>query len=248
MRQRQVSLFYLALVERHRQARQPARSEQDSQQRQFGQAHSGRTIIHQDDFIAGQRQLVPSTGCRSIAGYQELQPRISARIFDPVARFIGEFAEIHFPRVRGKSQHVDVGPGAKNAILRAGQDHRVDLWAFEPDALQGIVELDIHAQVIRIQFQFVAWTNPAVFRHVHRERGNRAIKGEPPVLVARRFGLIFDPRRFRLRFLRYRYVHTIFLLQVRLQRCFQFRKTLFRGSTRGIQQQVRFPVERFAGL
>src|SRR5438034_6646941 len=60
-----------------------------------------------------------------------------SRIFDSNPRFIGEFAEIHFPRVRGKSQHVDVGPGAKNAILRAGQDHGVDLWVFEPDALQG---------------------------------------------------------------------------------------------------------------
>src|SRR5215472_8492982 len=114
--------------------------------------------------------------------------------------------------MRGQSQHVNVGARAENAVLRTGNDYRSNFWVLEADALQGVVELDVHPQIIRIQLQFVAWANSAILRHVHRERRHRTIEGNPPVLVTRWLRLIIDRRRFRLRVLRYSYVHAILLL------------------------------------
>src|SRR6266850_642085 len=115
-----------------------------------------------------------------------------ARVFDPISRFIGEFAEIHFPRVRGKSEHVDISAGAKNTILCAGKDHRADFRVFKADALERVVEFDVHSEVVGIQLQFVTWPDSAVFGHVHGQRGDRAVEGEAPMFVARRIDLKFE--------------------------------------------------------
>ena len=90
----------------------------------------------------------------------------------------------------------------------------------KPDSFERVVKFDIHSEVIGIQLQLVAGTNPAVFGDVHRERRHRRIEGKPPVLVARRLGLIIHCGWFGLCLLTNRYVHTVLLLQIRLQRRF----------------------------
>ena len=55
------------------QSRQPAGSRQDSEQRKLRQAHSGRTVVDEDNFIAGQRQFIPSTRGCSIARGEKLK-------------------------------------------------------------------------------------------------------------------------------------------------------------------------------
>src|SRR5215467_9734345 len=132
---------------------------------------------------------------------------MAARILNSHPSFVREFAEIHFPCVRREPQHVDVGPGAKNAVLRARKNHRPNLGMLKADALQRVVKLDVHAQVIGIQFKFVARADPAVFRHIHGQRRHGSIERKLPVLVARRIALIINRNLFRLHLLSYRYVH-----------------------------------------
>ena len=109
-----------------------------------------------------------------------------AGIFDAVAGFIGEFAEIYFPGVGRQSQHVNVRTGAKNAILCAGDHHRCHFGMFETDALQGVVQFNVHTEIVGIQLEPVAGPHAAFLVHIHGQRRNRAIKREPPMLISGR--------------------------------------------------------------
>jgi len=60
-----------------------------------------------------------------------------------------------------KAQHVNVRAGAKNPVSR--RDHnRSNFRMFKSDSLQGVVQFDIHSQVVRIQLQLVPRTDPTV--------------------------------------------------------------------------------------
>src|SRR5438309_1951917 len=115
---------------------QPTRSRQNAQQRKLRQANRGGAVVNQNDFIASERQLVPSASRCSVTGGQEFETGMRAGILDPIACFVCELAEIHFPGMRGKPKHVDVGPGTKNAVLGAGDDDRTNLRMFKSNALQ----------------------------------------------------------------------------------------------------------------
>ncbi|KAG1223330.1 hypothetical protein G6F68_020372 [Rhizopus microsporus] len=54
---------------------------------------------------------------------------------------------------------------------------------FEADALQGVMQFDVHAQVVGVQLQLVAGAQAAVFRHIHGQRGDRAVERQAPVAV-----------------------------------------------------------------
>ena len=68
-----------------------------------------------------------------------------------------------------------------------------DLGVLEADAVQGVGELDVDAEVVRVELERVTGTEPAVLLHVHREPRDRAAVGhgevELPVLVAIRMRL-----------------------------------------------------------
>src|SRR2546422_3832893 len=136
-----------------------------------------------------ERQLVTAAGRRSIAGGYKLQSGMRARVFDAIPRFIREFAKIHFPRVRGQPEHINVGPRTKNAVLRASDDDRTNLRMFKSNALKRIMQLDIHAEIVGIQFQFVSRADSTVFGDIHRQRGYSSVKRETPMIVSRRIVL-----------------------------------------------------------
>src|SRR5262245_20083752 len=62
----------------------------------------------------------------------------------------------------------------------------------EADALERVVQLDIDAEVVGIELQFVSRANAAVFIDSHRERGNRPVEAELPVPIALRVALEDD--------------------------------------------------------
>jgi hypothetical protein len=97
-----------------------------------------------------------------------------------------------------KAEHINVGSGAKNAILGAGNDNRTNLGMFESNVLQSIVQLDIYSEIVRIQFQFISRADSAVLGDIHRQRRYRAVEGETPMLVPRRIGLKIDRFGFSL--------------------------------------------------
>ncbi len=62
----------------------------------------------------------------------------------------------------------------------------------EAQALDGVGEFDIDAEVVGIQFQFVAVQQAASWIDVHGQCGDRAVERQFPVAVAGRVGLEID--------------------------------------------------------
>ncbi len=126
----------LALV---RQPRQTAGTRQHGQQRNLGQRHGGVAVVGHHDPLAGQRQLVAAAGARpGHRGHPHLVG-FPGGLFHRIASLVGELAEVHFPAVRGLTQHADVRAGAENALLSRGQHHRPDLGMLEAQPLDGVV-------------------------------------------------------------------------------------------------------------
>ena len=57
------------------------------------------------------------------------------------------------------------------------------LGVLEAQPLHGVVELDVHAEVVGVQLQLVARDQAALLVDVHGQGGDRAVDGEPPVPV-----------------------------------------------------------------
>ena len=82
----------------------------------------------------------------------------------------------------------------QNTRSRALDDHhRAHFWAFEADAVDGVVKLDIDPEVIRVKLELVAGTQAGVLIEVGKQRRHRPVEPELPVFVAGRLGLIVDP-------------------------------------------------------
>src|SRR5262249_33323424 len=82
------------------------------------------------------------------------------------------------------AQHPDVGPGAEHPLLQRRDDHRADLGVLEAEPLDGVGELDVDAEVVRVELQLVAGPEPAVLPDVHPERRHAPVDRELPVPVA----------------------------------------------------------------
>ena len=108
---------------------------------------------------------------------------MAAGILHAVARFVGELAEVHLPRVRGRAQHVDVGAGAEHALAGAGEHDARDFGMLEANALQDVVQLNVNAQVVGVELELVAGLQAAVFVDIHGQRRHAAVNGEPPMAI-----------------------------------------------------------------
>ena len=62
----------------------------------------------------------------------------------------------------------------------------------EADAVDRVVELDVDAQVVAVEFQLVAGPKAAILVEVGFQRGDRTLEGERPVPVFFRRSLIVD--------------------------------------------------------
>ena len=173
-------------------AGEAAGARQHAQQRHLGQAHGGGAVVDHQDFVAGERDLVAAAGAGAVHRGEKLEPVVAAGILHAVARFVGELAEIHLPAVARLAQHVNVGAGAEHALARRGEDHAAHPGVLEADAVQGIVQLDVHAQVIGVELEFVAGPEPFVLVHIHRQSRDRAVHAHAPVHVALGVGVEAD--------------------------------------------------------
>ncbi len=91
--------------------------------------------------------------------------------------------------MRGGAEHVDVGARAEDAGLQTLHDDDAHLGVLEAQALDGVGQLDVHAEVVRVELELVALAQRLVLLHVHRERGDRPLDLKLPVPVALRRGL-----------------------------------------------------------
>ena len=83
-------------------------------------------------------------------------------------------------------------PAQKMRSLSDDDDDRVDLGMLEAQALDGVGELDVDAEIVGVELQLVVRRQARVLAHVHRERGDRAVEGQLPVLVVVRVGIKGD--------------------------------------------------------
>ena len=177
-------------------AGQAAGAGQHAQQRHFRQAHRAGTVVDQNDFVTGQGQLVAATGAGAVHGSQKFQAAVGGRVFQAVAGFIRELAKVHLPGVAADAQHKDVGARAKHFVFGAGHDHGAHFGVFKADALDGVVELNVHAEVVAVELELVAGAQTGVFIKVGFEGGHCAVKAEFPVLVLRGLGFVTDTVEF----------------------------------------------------
>ncbi len=168
------------------QPREAAGPRQHREQRHLGQRHGGGAVVGHDDPVGGQRQLVAAARAGPVHRGEPDLARARGRVLDRAPRLVGELAEVHLPAVGGLAQHPDVGARAEDPLLAGGEDDRADLGMLEAQALDGVVELDVHAQVVGVELELVAGHEAAVLLDVHGERGHRAVEGELPVPVPAR--------------------------------------------------------------
>src|SRR6185503_19942416 len=102
--------------------------------------------------------------------------------------------EVDLPGMRRHPEHEDVGARAEDSLDGARHDHAAHLGMLETDSLQRIGELDVDAEIVGIELELVAWTNPAVFVDPHRERREGAVERELPVRIALRARFVADRR------------------------------------------------------
>jgi hypothetical protein len=183
---------HFALV---RDPRKSPCARQHREQRHFRQSDGGRAVVDQQNMVGGQGQFIAAAGRRSMDDANVFLPGMLARILDRIARLIRELAKIDLMRVGRAGQHPDVGARAKHARLARTQHDRFDLGMFETQALDGVVEFDVDAEVIGVQLELVALEQTAVFVHVHCQSGDIAFDRDLPMFVLRRIGLEIDEGR-----------------------------------------------------
>jgi hypothetical protein len=106
------------------------------------------------------------------------RPGSGAGILEAVAGLVRELAEVHLPRVARHTEHEDVGARAEDAVLAARDDHAAHFRVLEADAVHGIVQLDVDAEVVAVQLQLVAGPQPGVLVDVQRQRRDAALGRE----------------------------------------------------------------------
>ena len=77
-------------------------------------------------------------------------------VFNRAASLISELTKVNFERVRRSAEHVDVCACAEDPRLQAGNNDRSHFGMLEANALDGVGKLDIDAEVVRVELEFVA--------------------------------------------------------------------------------------------
>src|SRR5579862_1455601 len=106
-----------------------------------------------------------------------------AGILDSVPSLIRELAEVHLPCVARKPQHVNVGARTKNPRLVAGDDDARHFRMFESNPLKRIMQLDVYAEIVRVQFELVTRTYPSVLLNTHHKSSDSTLDGQFPVAI-----------------------------------------------------------------
>ena len=68
----------------------------------------------------------------------------------------------------------------------------MNLGVLEAQPLDGVVQLDVDAEVVAVQLQLVVVAQPGVGRDPHRQRGDGRLDRQLPVAVGGRFGVERD--------------------------------------------------------
>ena len=92
----------------------------------------------------------------------------------------------------GDTQHEDIGARAEDAVLATGDDDGLDFRVLKANAVQGVMQLHVHAQVIAVELELVAGANATVFGNVELHAGDIALHFKRPVTVLAWLGAVID--------------------------------------------------------
>ena len=67
----------------------------------------------------------------------------------------------------------------------------------EADAIERVVQLDVHAQVVAVELELVAGKDAAILGGIHCQRGDFTVDRKRPVPIPGRIGAVVDAR-FRI--------------------------------------------------
>ena len=115
-----------------------------------------------------------------------------ARILNRQACFVRELAEVHLPGVGRIAEHHDVRAGRENSLFERRDDDGVNFGMLESNPLNQVRELDVDAEIVRVQLQAVVGREAGVLADVHRQRRHGAVYRELPVMISIRMGLEGD--------------------------------------------------------
>jgi hypothetical protein len=180
---------HVALVD---DAREPARPRQHAEERHLGEADRRVAVVLEEDLVARGGELVAPARARAAHGADGLDARRRGGVLEGEPRLVRELAEVHLERVRRRAEHEDVGARAEDAVLPARDEEGADLGVLEAQPLDRVGELEVDAEVVRVELQLVAGPHPAVLLDVHREAGDVALDLQPPVAVPVGRGLEAD--------------------------------------------------------
>src|SRR5262249_42754487 len=94
-------------------------------------------------------------------------------------------------------QHVDVGARAEDTVQGARDDDAAHLGVLEAQPLHGVVELEVDAEIVRVELEAVTGAQGPVFLDRHHEPGERPFDRQLPVRVFSGGALERDRRVFR---------------------------------------------------
>ena len=91
------------------ETREPPRSREHRQKRRLGKRHCSVAIVHQQDFIGGECQLVASARRDAIQRGEIFLTALLARLFHAEPGLVRVLTEIDFEVVGRAREHIDVG-------------------------------------------------------------------------------------------------------------------------------------------
>src|SRR6185312_5877829 len=91
-------------------------------------------------------------------------------------------------------EHVDVGARAEHALLAAGDYQAMHAGVLEAQPLQCVGQLDIDAEIVRIELELVARLEAAILVDVENQRRDRAVDLHAPMRIMIRVGVESDHR------------------------------------------------------
>ena len=171
---------------------QSSGARQHREQRDLRQRNRRRTVVHEQDLIARERELVTTACSCSVDRGEDGLAAAVRHLLDAVARFVRELAEANFVGMRGRREHLDVGPGAEHLVEAAGDDDALDGRMLEPQPLQRVVQFDVYCQVVGVELQLVVVAEAAGGVDGQGQSRDRSVDVESPMAVARRIGVEVD--------------------------------------------------------
>ena len=91
-------------------------------------------------------------------------------VFNFIAGFVGEFAEIHLVAVGGKAQHRDVCSRAEYPIALRSQNDCPNFRMLKTKPLNRIMKFNVDTKIIGVEFQCVSGMKPCIRVHCQLEK------------------------------------------------------------------------------